>query len=93
MGGRWAQKWPVAEPHQFPQPTYLAGSEKGGREAISGTSQACYVQLWLPGYSLSGTIALVEFRFGPTSHAAITYLLKKQGDAWVVSDYDLSYFM
>jgi hypothetical protein len=83
----------VADLTSFP-PMYFGGFEKEVEKRFPGTAQACYVQLWLPGYSLSGTIALVEFRFGPTSHGAqASYLLKKQGDAWVVSDYDLSYFM
>jgi hypothetical protein len=59
-----------------------------------GTERSSFAHLWLPGYSSDGTTAFVRFNFGPSSHGATAaYLLKKQGDKWIVSDYDLAYFM
>ena len=68
----------VADLTSFP-PMYFGGFEKEVEKRFPGTAQACYVQLWLPGYSLSGTIALVEFGFGPTSHGASVLLAEKAG--------------
>jgi hypothetical protein len=91
-GRSLGQEFAVADLSTFPM--YFGEFEMEVEKRFPGTTQACYVQLWLPGYSLGGTIALVEFRFGPSSHGAqASYFLKKQGDAWVVSDYDLAYFL
>jgi hypothetical protein len=75
-------------------PRLFGEFEKQAAKKFPGTAQACYAQLWLPGYSLGGATAFVTFRFGPSSHGAFaSYLLKKQGDEWIVSDYDLAYYM
>jgi hypothetical protein len=75
-------------------PMFFGEFQKEVEKRFPRTSQACYVRLWLPGYSLGGASAFVAFRFGPSSHGSLAYyLLKRQGDAWVVSDYDLDYYM
>jgi hypothetical protein len=70
----------------------FGGFEEAIKQKYAGIEQTCYASLWLPGYSSDRSTAVVKFEFGPTSHGATaTYLLKKQDDKWIVSDYDFAY--
>jgi hypothetical protein len=53
-----------------------------------------YAHVWLPGYSKSGSTAVVRFFFGPTSHGATaTYLLSKTDGVWKVMKWAFAYYV
>jgi hypothetical protein len=52
-----------------------------------------YAYIWLPGYSMDGSAALVRLLFGPTPHgASATYLLTKKNGAWNVTKWAFAYY-
>ena len=75
-------------------PLDFGNFEEAVKKKYLGIEATSYVQLWLPGYSSDGKTAVLRFAFGPSSHgASATYLMTNQGGRWIVSDYDLAYFL
>ena len=54
----------------------------------------CLVQFWHAGFSDDGTLAVVKFWYGPSSHGAIgTYVLRKVKNRWKIEKCTIDHYL